>query len=382
VANRGRGPLSYENWLSFRDGVSPHERSECPLFSDAYFTGEVTSGLGPYELLNPIAHHDEGSIRPALILRQSHCLTHDLAQDDMTRTDYSRYHGASPTEEFVALLSLSLGVRLKSGGVTRVFEERHPLGRPVMYAVDQNPDAFRIRGPARVIPGALGTRCINGLDLAPRFPDLAPSDAMALVLAARQYQEALWVAEVQPALSWVIFVSAVEVAANHWRAAQEEPRERLAASHPELEDVLLSAAGEEFVTSVAALLAPYLGATRKFVDFCLTFMPAEPERRPPPYAQHPWDAASLEVSLKRVYDYRSRALHGGTPFPSPMCQPPFLPEGGVYAEKPHALAYSAQGGVWTAADIPMFLQTFEYIVRNALLSWWGSMYHDETLDGA
>lgn len=57
----------------------------------------------------------------------------------------------------------------------------------------------------------------------------------------------------------------------------------------------------------------------------------------------------------------------------PMCEPPLRVER-AYAEKPFALAHAASGGVWIAADVPMFLRTFEYIVRNVLLSWWRSMY--------
>jgi hypothetical protein len=31
------------------------------------------------------------------------------------------------------------------------------------------------------------------------------------------------------------------------------------------------------------------------------------------------------------------------------------------------------GGVWKAEDVPILLNTFEYIARNVLLNWWASL---------
>ena len=278
------GPPLYENWLSFRGGAVPNLSFECPLFSDAYFTGEVASGLGPYELTNPLAVHDVGVVRPAIVLRYAQCLTHDPSTIDFSRTDSSRYHGASATEEMAALLSLSLGVRVRAGGATRLFDGGDPRGSPVLYSANENPGALHLRGVGPVLPEAFAERCINDAVLIPRFSGLEPREAVALIQAARQYQEALWVAEVQPEIAWIVLVSAIEVAASHWRPALEPPRDRLATSRPDLERVLLEAGGEELATRVADLLAPYMGATRKFLDFCVTFMPPEPDQRPPEYA--------------------------------------------------------------------------------------------------
>jgi hypothetical protein len=85
----------------------------------------------------------------------------------------------------------------------------------------------------------------------------------------------------------------------------------------------------------------------------------------------------MKRALKKIYDYRSRALHNGTPFPLPMCECPTIHES-IFAEKPFALAYATSGGVWIADDIPMYLNTFEYIARNALINWWRSMVNEKT----
>jgi hypothetical protein len=71
-----------------------------------------------------------------------------------------------------------------------------------------------------------------------------------------------------------------------------------------------------------------------------------------------------------VYRYRSKALHEGRPFPAPMCMPPDR-VGQVLSEKPHG-DVSMAGGTWKAEDVPILLNTFEYIARNVLLKWWDS----------
>jgi hypothetical protein len=47
--------------------------------------------------------------------------------------------------------------------------------------------------------------------------------------------------------------------------------------------------------------------------------------------------------------------------------------GGFPAEKPHGKAAFVRGGVWIKDDLPMVLNTFEFITRNVLLGWWSSI---------
>jgi len=101
-------------------------------------------------------------------------------------------------------------------------------------------------------------------------------------------------------------------------------------------------------------------------------MPEPPAQRPPEHTRHSWTEQDLKSSFRLIYGHRSNALHGGIPFPAPMCNPP-AGGNGVYAEKPAGLAHGKMNTVWLAEDIPMLLQTFEYIVRNALLKWWKTM---------
>jgi hypothetical protein len=126
---------------------------------------------------------------------------------------------------------------------------------------------------------------------------------------------------------------------------------------------------------IAEKIGYTMRATRKFVDFTLKFLPAPPEPRPLESFQVAWDKENLGKCLRKIYNYRSKALHTGVPFPAPMCEPamvltadPLAP-----AEKPLGLATKALGGFWTHHDLPMALHIFEYIVRNVLKAWWSSL---------
>src|SRR5437773_7120327 len=152
------------------------------------------------------------------------------------------------------------------------------------------------------------------------------------------------------------------------RTAIEPPIDRLRASAPKLEEILTHYGGDDLLLKVAQEIAPYIGSTTKFVDFALAFLPEPPLVRPCEWAQHSWDTKPIRKSLKRIYGYRSKALHGGKPFPHPMCNPPVgVGDDDALTEIPCGLAASAKGGTWLNVDTPMLLHTFEYIVRGVLL---------------
>jgi hypothetical protein len=151
-------------------------------------------------------------------------------------------------------------------------------------------------------------------------------NATALVRAALLYQEAVWIIENTPELSWIMLTSAIEAVADQWKTATASPIDIIRASSlgQDLESILREYGGDkgdELVQSIARKISRYIGATRKFVDFIIEFLPSEPPIRPPQNAQHPWNAAAMKETMSKLYDYRSRALHGGHPFPAPMCTP-------------------------------------------------------------
>ncbi len=368
-----KGSIAYENWKAAIRGVSSKGALEFPLFTDAHITGGIAEGCGPHQLINTVPPPST-MLQPAVVLRLEYHLDEDPSDRNMDKTNIERYHGGWLNDEIAALISLCLGIRLKAGGCTRRFDvDEDPKGRPQAFEAHKNPILLKPTGYTPILPRALGTHCLNDASsLLSKFPDLPPLGAVALIRGARLYQDALWIAESEPALAWVMLVSALEAAAGYWRAAKESPVERLRASKPKLVEQLTQIGGEDLVSEVASQIADSLGATRKFMDFILTFLPAPPQERPPAWNQLSWGRKDMEKSLRKIYDWRSRALHGGIPFPLPMCDPPWLFDN-VVGEIPMGLATGTQSAVWVAEDTPMLLHTFEYIARHVLLSWWESM---------
>jgi hypothetical protein len=60
-----------------------------------------------------------------------------------------------------------------------------------------------------------------------------------------------------------------------------------------------------------------------------------------------------------------------------MCEP-FMTWGtDMQAEKPLWISSQQGASIWAAADIPMYMHTFEYLARRALLAWWRSLAGQE-----
>ena len=171
-----------------------------------------------------------------------------------------------------------------------------------------------------------------------------------------------------------MLVSSIEAAANYWCTVKASPLERLKESKPKLVTYLDNLCIEGLSAEVAESVADSLGSTKKFVDFVMAFLPPAPSLRPADWGRHPWESKQMKKTMNIIYGYRSNALHGGRPFPAPMCEPPYLqPDWEAPAEKPTALGTAMKGGSWRVEDTPMLLHTFEYITRNALHKWWRSM---------
>jgi len=79
--------------------------------------------------------------------------------------------------------------------------------------------------------------------------------------------------------------------------------------------------------------------------------------------------------LGKLYGYRSSALHGGTPFPAPLCSPPdFISQEECPTEKGSlGLADHTLGASWKAEDLPISMDTFNYFVNGVLNNWWSSL---------
>jgi hypothetical protein len=377
------------NWVQHLSGAPYVETQEYSLHTDARVTGNVDDGLGPYMLLNALAFfeplHSPNVPPTRIVLRvRQHEMTE--ASIDWQQTEVANFHGGAIDDEFGSLLSLALGFRCQSGGMVRRFEMGgDPLGRPTGYA---NDPPYLLRSAHRSLIPRLDHQTValaDAVDVLQQYPQVPPIEAQSLVKAARLYQQALWIADADPHQAWLQLVNALEVGAVTW-VHSGTPLENLTRAKPAWVERLrlLPTDDFEWMTEQLAML---VGSTSRFIKFTINFLPPPPDCRPPtapkddpdrpnvePF-QVNWSKTAMREHLETIYDWRSRALHDGTPFPLPMCQPPWRGDNDwpAPAEKPLGLGSYGLGGQWTAADTPMTLATFEYLVRGVLLKWWESL---------
>lgn len=370
---------SQGNW---RMKISGATRSSTPviheyrLYSDAHITGEYRTSEGPYAFLNTVPMPDFGdAIKAPVVLRAEMHLRDSMP--DMSKTDESLYHGGHLVDEIVALASLSLGVRLMNGGLSREFGmDGDPYGRPCEWEREPMP-AFRIGIGRPVLPWVCISRSMEDLQRLESIPRTDPRRYLSLVKACRLYVEGLWISESDPNLAWLLFVSALETAADgafdDAFDAEPDPADTLRTAKPKFAARLEEIGGAEVFETVAEEFAHTLKSTRKFVDFTMRFMPEAPQHRPTKeWLRLNWSKRNLKKVLRKVYDYRSRALHAGVPFPAPMLRPPSVAQAGEFESEVPVIGLGtySSGGTWIREDVPVNLHAFHYIARHALLNWW------------
>ena len=384
------GPLGYRNWRAKSAGEPPGAIWEVDVYGDAHPLGDWTKSPGPYAIVNVVNPWDAPHARRTLVLREENCLDRAHATS-MAKTDTSAFPGGSPADEIIALLVLENGVRLRAGGTSRLFYGRDPFGMPRSYGAREVP-VLPPRQGAGVLPG-LSREWLISTKLLTTYGDLSAEEAVVLARSARMYANAVWNADADANLAWLLLVSAIETAAVFWSKRRRRERdtdhisvlcdldEKLGAMVRQVSDAALA-------SKIAAELVDRKGIFRKFRAFIEHYLPGSPPAsRPPPAGQAHLTGDEFKDSLKLIYRYRSEALHAGTPFPSPMCFPPEtlpvpLEEGKgqtssetreIPCERPLGLAASSHGGAWRAEHLPMNLHCFEYITRAVLCAWWADL---------
>jgi hypothetical protein len=333
----------------------------------------VSSGLGPYQYFNAVSHlHGHGVVRPAVVLRIGFHAEFETYVAD--KTDAQFYYGGWLSDELAALASLFVGARFKAGGETRHFDPAgDPRGRPFDRALQPEPTLTTLPH-AVILPAHGGERSLMPLEKLANYPNLAPTDAIALVRAARLYQDAVWIAESEPNLAWIMLVSAVESAASRWRTSSAEPTTLFTAAYPPLTAYLDSLDIPGLVERIASEFSHTLRVTDKFIQFLLAHLPPAPPIRPEEWRQVPWQELEMTQAFRSIYQYRSRALHDGIPFPAPMCDiVQYVGRSDIAGERPSFISSSQQGATWFAKDVPMRLHIFEYIARHTLVQWFESL---------
>lgn len=350
---------------------------EVGLYSDTWFIGEER-GIGPYSFINTIAHASQGEQidHPVVIMR---CDTYGgLDLPNMSRTIDEHYHGGNLFDELASLCSLAMGARLMAGPVTREFRAAYddPKGRPMAYG-DRRIPRLPVSSRKTQIPYLKEQKKLEDVRLLDSIPHISAEDYRGLVKSARLYQQAVWYSDSDPNICWLFLVSAIESAASRFDEIGVSGIERLRSSLPKLYNIIVEKSDPEFLERVAGSLSKLIGSTAKFTGFIGKFNPGPPRERPlPEWQQVSFESAPMLDAMKKIYSYRSRALHGGIAFPAPMCMPPIIYAGEGFSgaeEKPMGLASSSEGATWLIEDTPMLLHTFEWIVRGALLNWWRAL---------
>lgn len=364
------GPIGWRNWRAQQLGTrrSP-DAYELGLFSDSRFIDHL-HGLGPYDITNTIAHGPPtaGVLAMPLVLRvEEYGRSYIDPLPQMDKPTIGTWHGGWLADELAALLSVVLGVRCMAGGVIRRYHGARDRGVPMQTEQIPSAPPPPQRSTTPQIPN-----CIRRVDLGPArklmeaYPRLSPGTATALLRAARQYQQALWIADGDPNTAWLQLVSAVEVLAVHELVDDQRPSEIVSHMWPEMADAL-ALAPANVRNDVSELLAPQLKAAARYRRFLRRFSPPAPDERPA-YGRVDW--RKLPRAVNQVYTLRSVALHTGVPFPISMCMPPYQDDDGRYVERDFSLGVGSGDAYWSADQLPMLLHTYAYIVGGAIRRWW------------
>ena len=373
----GSGPWGWRNAKAWQSGLPSSCALEIACYTDH---PDLTFGFrsDPYVALTPLSttdiltHYTSGLPRLGVVIRiEQHLPLSDpdsYLPDDWDQDDPIVHHGGDAAQELAALLSLSLGIRLRAGGIMRVFHSSdesprghaHEFDSGIPYLPPLPPVGFRIlpytSSNGRTIEFS------NARKLFDTYANLPPLEALALVRSARAYQEALWIAESDPRQAWLRLVSAVEAISG--LAPDMAAEDALREAHPEMADRVLRTRDPVLIDWVTTKLVHQARSTAKFLSFLKTFEPRAPRQRPAQRYRVDW--TTLRKQMDDIYEYRSADLHAGKPFPDPMCRPPSISKRYHIAEE---IAWIDRN--WSG-KAPIHLHMFEYVARSAIQAWWHS----------
>lgn len=389
-----RGPPGWRNWCAQQRGQPRREAAhpenvviqpiweEFLLYTDADFKGPWLE-LGPYEVqsLDPPGQSRLGFAQRALLLRAwDHLVDEPYRAAPDVRTDVQSYFGGDVGDEFAALFGLALSRRIRSGGCVRQGlpelsgRDRggpHSLGLP-SEALHRTPV---LEPPLRepMIPWLSQPVSLSDAErLLLTYPRLTGGDAVALVRAARQYVDGLWLADADPRHAWIKLIGALEVAANHFddsreRSDLEQLKRHRRRLYNKLKDI-----PKDTAEMIAGEIVRLFNPERKLRSFVKEFDPGPPLLRPSGGpARFDWEG--LDAAIEIIYNHRSRDLHDGIAFPWMLCEPPDDRLGDMASERFYFIGMSTRGGQWVAEDLPMYLHLFAHVAGGALRNWWATL---------
>jgi hypothetical protein len=374
------GPWGWENARECLPDRSPRSTIEIGFYTDMPKfdeTDPVTSG--PYTLLVPWSVDEdmwsEPPVQPrmGLVLRVDRYIGVDPTEDyplgsDWEQEDPDVYHGGNAWEELAALLSLLLGIRLRAGGILRVFQSAGSAEDgsfdPRGYPNEMGPPPYLPRLTTLPMLPTISDHArwvdFSPVSLLDSYSRLSAKQARTLVRSARSYQEAIWIADSDPRQAWLRLVTAVEALAQ---LQPDDPHvTRLRAVYPAMADRIAAYDDPELLEWVTVQFADQARSTAKFLSFLSQFKPSPPRFRPR-YRRQNW--TTIGEQFRNIYRARSIDLHQGIPIPRDMCRPPLISSSGRADEISLILSPNSSKEFLT-------LHIFEYIVRHAVQSWWRS----------
>jgi hypothetical protein len=191
--------------------------------------------------------------------------------------------GMHVDQEFAAVLSLLLGVRMRSGGTIRRYGPDDLVGRTdlVEHVVPTLPPrAWSGRPIVRVPVG--GQEQVPLDDVVPRVADLrlvSALHAVTMVRAASVFSDALWVCDHDPELGWLHCVTALELAADRHDRDQVDAVELLRKNNRKVFREA-SAAGPDALARAAEQNRRRTRAEKKLQALLTDFPPTAPAARP------------------------------------------------------------------------------------------------------
>ena len=379
-ASKYQAPDSWQLWHH------PNPESdgwECLLYSDARLRApDGPHTVGPFEFWPTFVEPPPGVAAPRLVLRIPRAQPVLEWQEDGRKAGPSRdllkrnshwWLGTSVDDEVAALLSLALGVRLRSGGLVRRFVNGgDAAGVPELH--DHHAPTLAVPSHHRImLPQLRNThvRLAPGFERLRSLKFLSPTTAVELTKAAHEYASAVWIADEDAQSAWLHLVTAIEVVAVHTQVHKTNHVDLFAEAHPRVVEQLKSEGGLGALPFIADQFAHLLIAGERFQRFAARYAPPAPQDRP---QRENWriDWDNLRPALKTIYGYRSNLLHAGKPFPPMMVLGhPERDSNEAPAECPDSDTFFASGTAgWEPGKAPMYLWTFAYLVRGALLKWW------------
>ncbi|WAT06503.1 hypothetical protein O1V64_11185 [Rouxiella badensis] len=346
--------------------------TENHLYSDSSFTNTVNGG-DAYSFINMLSQfHSPNIVSSAITVRAKWFVSMNELEHVGRESHSDDFHGGWFNDEIAALSSLKLGVRFHAGDFIRTFNHNNAEFGDII-AEGSPPPNISFKRNAPIVPNAIKDIDCSSLQEINNIGKMSEGNYSSLIKAARTYQNALWICETNPNLAWLLLVSSLETAAQQWHKSKTTEIETLEESKPELFNLLNTEDYKSLIPNIAESISPYLGATRKFRNFCLNFLPSEPENRPgEEIFRICWKKQSLREIFNTVYNHRSKALHGGLPFPDPMCKAPNM--GGHFSEICVTSLLTTLGGTWSSKDAPVTLNTFNHMTHSILNQWWSTLY--------